>query len=84
MLQIIKSQWDAYEVAQHIMVHGGEFNTYKFEIVGDKVRATNCGEKLYINGEIHPYQIFPTSCELALILLWPERKQINDAIRSRK
>ena len=80
--QIIKNQTSAYAVAQALFnsLQDGQTVTWNC------VTFTRSDDDLIVGGaldgtKVHAGKIAP--CELADLLLYPERKQFNDYIRSR-
>jgi len=84
-MKIIKDRMSAYDAAVEIAESGKtwEIQTWRLKSTnGAVVVNPMVGDTLYINGKEHTGSRLFQSCELADILLYPERKAINDWIRS--
>ena len=86
-MKIIKDRMSAYAAAVEIAESGRtwEIQTWRLKSVDGAVSVTSIfGNTLYIGGEEFTGSRLFQACELADVLLYPERKAINDWIRSRK
>ena len=86
-MKIIKDHMTAYAAAVEIAESGKtwEIQTWRMESIdGAVILSPIVSNILYLDGKEHTGSRLFQACELADFLLYPERKAINDWIRSRR